>query len=214
MLEERTIKIPAKANKNIHLKAIPGHFATTHSHINHYLDMTSMKNRHTEAALVAKELVKKYTNTTAVDTIVCMDGCEVIGAYLAEELTAAGIMSLNSHKCVNVITPEINSKDQLIFRDNIQKMVMDKHVILLLASATTGKTIKACLQGIRYYGGIVEGIAALFSAVDVIDEIPVDTIFTSEDVDGYENYPYADCPYCKAQRKLDALVNSYGYSRI
>lgn len=214
MLEERTIKIPAKVNKKIHLKAIPGHFATTHSHINHYLDMTSMKNRHTEALEVAKELVKNYSTTKIVDTIVCMDGCEVIGAYLAQELTAAGIMSLNSHECVNVITPEINSKDQLIFRDNIQKMVMDKHVVLLLASASTGKTIKSCLRGIRYYGGIIEGIAALFSAVDTIEDIKVDTIFTQDDVDGYENYTFTECPYCKAQRKLDALVNSYGYSRI
>lgn len=213
-MESRMIKIPAKCNRKIELKAIPGHFATNHSHINYYLDMTPIKYRHNEAQLVAKEMVKKYIHSTAVDTIVCMDGCEVIGAYLAEELTAAGIMSLNSHECVNVITPEINSSAQIIFRDNIEPMVMNKHIVLVLASATTGKTIQQSLDGIRYYGGIVEGVSALFSAVKNIGGIDVDTIFTNEDVGDYQTYKPGECPFCNSQKKLDAIVNSYGYSKI
>ncbi len=213
-MEERKIKIPAKCNKKIELKAIPGHFATNHSHINYYLDMTPIKCRHTEAQLVAKELVKAYRNTTAVDTVVCMDGCEVIGAYLAEELTAAGIMSLNSHECVNVITPEINSSGQIIFRDNIEPMVMNKHIVLVLASATTGKTIQQSMDGLRYYGGILEGVGALFSAVDEVDGIPINSIFTLDDVSGYQTYNPGDCPHCQSGRKLDAIVNSFGYSKI
>ncbi len=213
-MEDRKIKIPARCNRKIELKAIPGHFATNHSHINYYLDMTPIKCRHTEAQLVAKELVKKYRNSTSVDTIVCMDGCEVIGAYLAEELTAAGIMSLNAHECINVITPEINSSGQLIFRDNIEPMVMDKHVILLLASATTGQTIQQSLDGIRYYGGIIEGVSALFSAVNQINGVDVDSIYHIKDVGDYQTYMPGDCPYCQAKRKLDAIVNSYGYSKI
>lgn len=213
-METRKIKIPAKCNRKIELKAIPGHFATNHSHINYYLDMTPIKCRHTEAQLVAKEMVKKYRNSTAVDTVICMDGCEVIGAYLAEELTAAGIMSLNSHECVNVITPEINSSGQIIFRDNIEPMVMDKHIVLVLASATTGQTIEQSLDGIRYYGGIVEGVSALFSAVKEVNGIDVDTIFTIDDVSNYQTYKPGDCPFCDSQRKLDAIVNSFGYSKI
>lgn len=213
-MESRTIKIPAKCNRKIELKAIPGHFATNHSHINFYLDMTPIKCRHNEAQLVAKEMVKKYNQSTAVDTVICMDGCEVIGAYLAEELTAAGIMSLNSHECVNVITPEINSSGQIIFRDNIEPMVMDKHIVLVLASATTGKTIQQSLDGIRYYGGIVEGVSALFSAVKKVGDVEVDTIFTNDDVGDYQTYVPGDCPFCSSQRKLDAIVNSFGYSKI
>lgn len=213
-MESRVMKIAAKCNREIELRAIPGHFATNHSHINMYLDMTPVKYRHNEAQLVAKEMVKKYNNTTAVDTIVCMDGCEVIGAYLAEELTAAGIMSLNSQKCINVVTPEINSSGQMMFRDNIEPMVMDKHIVLVLASATTGKTIQQSMDGIRYYGGIIEGISALFSAVDNVGGVAVDAIYSNEDVGDYQTYKPGECPFCNAQRKLDAIVNSYGYSKI
>ena len=46
---DRQVKIPAKANRKIELKAYPGHFATNHSHINYYLDITPIKCRHTEA---------------------------------------------------------------------------------------------------------------------------------------------------------------------
>ena len=30
----------------------------------------------------------------------------------------------------------------------------------------------------------------------------------------YESYDYHDCPYCKAGKKVDALVNSFGYSSL
>ena len=213
-MEKRTIKIAAKSNKKINLKVIPGHFATSQSHINYYLDMTSVKVRHTEAREVAKELVKKYSTSKVVDAIICMDGCEVIGAYLADELTNAGIMSMNSHHCVNVVTPEIRSDGQMILRDNLQSMVMDKHVVILLAIITTGKTIKRCIEGIRYYGGVIEGIDAIFSNIDKVENTEIHSLFGKEDISDYQTYAYADCPYCKSQRKLDAMVNGYGYSRI
>ena len=213
-MDSNAFKIPAKANRKIELKATPGHFATSHSHINFYLNITPIKCRHTEAQLAAKEFVKKYIHTTAVDTIVCMDGCEVIGAYLAEELTNAGIRSLNSHECVNVITPEINSSGQIIFRENVEAMLKHKHVVLVIASATTGQTIQQSIEAINYYGGTVEGVSAIFSAVDRAGSIDVDSIFKVSDVEGYKTYSPVECPFCKDGKKIDAIVNSYGYSKI
>ena len=213
-LEERTITIPARCNRKIELRAIPGHFATNHSHINYYLDMTPIKCRHIESQLVAKEMVKKYQNNTAVETIICMDGCEVIGAFLAEELSKSGIMSLNAHECINVVTPEINASGQIIFRDNTIGFVENKHIILLLASATTGKTIQQSIEGIRYYGGIVEGVSALFSATTNVAGMNVDAIYNSSDVKGYQTFKPSECPHCQAGERLDAIVNSFGYSKI
>ena len=85
-METNAIKVPSKANSTLHLKVIPGHFATSHSHINYYIDITTMKSRLSEASLAAKIIAQKYSTSTLVDTIVCMDGCEVIGALLAERL--------------------------------------------------------------------------------------------------------------------------------
>lgn len=213
-LEESTIKIQSKSSPSVILKVIPGHFATNHSHINYYIDMTTLKTRQNEAAAVAKNFVSDYIHNTVVDTIVCMDGCEVIGAYLADELSRAGIHSMNTHKTIYIVSPEYNANGQMIFRDNNQSMITNKNILLLLASATTGKTIRRSLECINYYRGRVQGISAIFSAVNSINGIQIHSIFHSDDVPDYATYPYTDCPFCRANQKLDALVNSYGYSRI
>ena len=107
-MENRYIKLQVPGC-NVPLKVVPGHFATNHSHINYYIDMTTLKTRVSEAQEVARDLVGLYLYNTFVDTIVCLDGMDVVGAYLAEELTKAGVMSRNAHQTIYVVTPEYNS---------------------------------------------------------------------------------------------------------
>ena len=213
-MESRVIRIPSKVNSNVVLRVIPGHFATTHSHINHYVDMTFLKSRKSEAENAARILAKNYQMTTYIDTIVCMDGCEIIGAYLADELTRNGIRSMNSHNTMYIASPEIHTGGQLIFRDNMQAMIANKHVLLLLATATTGITVKRAVECIRYYGGIMEGAAALFSATEEIDGIKISSLFSPQDIPQYQTWHATECPLCQKKEKLDAIVNSYGYSRV
>ena len=120
---ENMTKIYARGDSRIQLKVIPGHFVTSQSHITHYLDLTTMKSRTAEAQNIAHELAANYEVSTPIDTIICMDGLEVIGAYLSEELTKAGIFSLNAHQTIYVITPESSNSGQIIFRDNFQPMI-------------------------------------------------------------------------------------------
>ncbi len=213
-MESRATKIHSQVNKNAIIRVIPGHFATNHSHINYYVDMTIMKSRKSEAAAAASVLARKYTTSTYVDTIICMDGCEVIGAYLADELTASGIMSLNQHQTMYIVTPEMNPGGQLIFRDNMQMMVDGKHCILLLASATTGRTIARAIECVQYYGGIVDGVSAIFSASDCVQGVEINYIFGGADLPGYKTYEASNCPMCAHKEKIDAIVNSFGYSKL
>ena len=43
-------------NKNVFLRVAKGHFATSHSHTNYFIDVTTQKTRLSEAKAVAKEL--------------------------------------------------------------------------------------------------------------------------------------------------------------
>ena len=52
-MENRMIKFYAKDSSRVALHAVPGHFATSHSHINYYIDLTSLKIRANEAMGVA-----------------------------------------------------------------------------------------------------------------------------------------------------------------
>lgn len=215
MITNRIIKYYARKDSNIAIKVIPGHFATTHSHLNYYLDMTTMKTRANEAERIAIAM-KDYYNVMGkpIDTIVCLDGCEVIGAFLANELSRAGVLSMNAHKTIYVVTPEFNSNGQMIFRDNLKPEVAGRNVLLLLASATTGKTVRNSIECIQYYGGTLQGISAIFSAVDSVDGHRIDALFRAEDIPKYEAYSQNDCPMCKEGKTVEALVNGYGYSEI
>ena len=196
------------------LRYATGHFATNHSHINYYIDITYPKSRLSEAQAVAKQLVANFKNDTPVDTILCLDGTAVIGTCLADELTKSGFQSINLHKTIYVVEPEYNSNSQMIFRDNIQPMIRNKHVLILMASCTTGFTASKGVEAIGYYGGEVVGVAALYSAMDKLGSLPVRSVYDLSDIPDYASYDYKDCPYCKKGRKIDALVNSHGYSAI
>lgn len=211
---ENIRKIASRNYSGIFLRVIPGHFATSNSHVNYYIDMTLMKARQSEASAVAKALSGQYRYSTIVDTIVCMDGCDVIGAYLANELTSSGIVSMNAHQTIYITAPELPNSDQLIFRENLTPMIKGKHVLLLLTSATTGKTISGAIDAIRYYGGNVVGVSAIFSAVDKVYELPVNALFTKEDLPDYETFSSCDCSMCKEGQKIEAIINGFGYARI
>lgn len=213
-MESNMFKIYARSDDHIQLKIYPGHFATPQSHITHYLDMTTMKSRCSEAQRIAHDLALNYEVSIPIDTIVCMDGLEVVGAYLAEELTQAGVLSMNAHQTIYITSPEYNSVGQMIFRDNIQMMIEGKNVLILSGSVTTGGTLNRAIESILYYGGKIRGIAAIFSAVNKVADMPVYSIFQQKDIPNYETYKSQDCPLCKKRQKIDAIVSSYGYSKL
>jgi orotate phosphoribosyltransferase len=199
---------------NLFLRVSRGHFATSHSHINYYIDVTTQKTRLSEAQAVAKDLVSYYSNTTIVDTILCLDGTQVIGTCLAEELTRGNYMNLNAHQTIYVVTPEHTTGSQLIFRDNITPMIAGKNVLVLAASVTTGYTAQAAIEAIKYYSGQVAGVCAIFATVDECAGIPVRSVFDPKDLGDYASYSSHECPMCKKGEKIDALVNSFGFSKL
>ena len=211
MIELKKLKL---GRGNVPLRVARGHFATNHSHINYYIDITYQKTRLSEAKASAYQLVSHFINDTPVDTILCLDGTAVLGTCVAEELTKTGFRTINAHQTIYVLEPEYNANSQIIFRENIQPMIRDKTVLILMASVTTGYTANRSIEAIQYYGGQVAGVAAIYRAVDEVGGYPVRSIYSTEDLPDYESYDYKDCPYCKAGRKLDALVNSFGYSSL
>ncbi len=198
---------------SLRLRVARGHFATSHSHINYYIDLTMTKHRLSEAREAAKELCSSFSASTIIDTILCLDGTEVIGACMASELSAAGFHNMNAHRTIYVVTPEHTSGSQLIFRDNTAPMIVGKHVLILAASVTTGYTAQAAVEAVRYYSGIPVGICAIFASMNECAGFPVHCIFDRDVMmQDYESWPSHDCPLCKAGYKLDAMVNSHGIS--
>lgn len=208
-----SIKVVTK-NKNLRLRVSKGHFATSHSHINYYIDVSMQKTRLSEAQAVAHELVSYYATNTIIDTILCLDGMQVVGTCLANELTKGDFQSINAHQTIYVVTPENTSGSQLIFRDNVAHAITGKNVLVLAASVTTGYTASAAVEAIKYYGGQVAGVSAIFATVDSCAGYTVHSVFDPNDLQDYASYPSHQCPMCQKGEKIDALVNSFGYSKL
>jgi len=209
-MEKRAYELFAKRNREITLRAIPGHFVTRHSHVSHCIDLTKVKSQMSTAKAAARLFAETFRYTAPVDTIISLERMKMVGAFLASELSMSG---LNLHQDIAVISPEITD-DKMILRDNFLPYVKGKNVLLLTATATTGLTVKSAVEGVRYYGGDAVGAATVFGADLTQVDVPVARLFGVEDIPGYASYPIAECPLCRAGIKVDALVNSYGYSKI
>lgn len=213
-METKAFNIQSSRNPNLRVELIPGHFVTRHSHVNFYINLTELKNRQSKARLAALDLARQFGPATPIDTIVCLDGTEIVGAFLAESLNQPNTRSINSGSDIAIVSPEANISGQFLFRDNLQGMIANQNILLLVASATTGQTMHQALTCIQYYLGRVSGIAALFSAVTELAGLTVHAVFRQTDIGNYQTYSPFECPDCAAGRKIDALVNSYGYSRL
>ena len=216
-LDSKIVKFYAqKKNTDLPLKAIPGHFITNHSHINYFMELTSTKTVYREAKGAADVLSRKYKNQLPVDTILCMDGTEVIGTLLAEKLADSHLgRGTHAKKEVAIVTPEQNANtSQLIFRDNYKPLIQNRDCIVLMASITTGFTVHKAIETIQFYGGVPRGVSSIFSNINQMDGVAIDSIFDVSVLPDYRSYDYTNCPYCKQGIKVDALVNRNGYSML
>ena len=215
-MERRAQELTARGSRNVKIKVIEGHFVTQHSHVSHCIDMTQVKSETLSAISAAKLFAGHFTNTP-VDTIITLERTKMIGAFLASELAATGI---NVKQNIAVISPEM-SDDKIILRDNLLPYVKGKRVLLLTATATTGLTLKGALEGIWYYGGTPAGALAIFGGdfgdkinMHGVQEVPVVRLFGAEEIANYNSYLATECPLCRSGVRIDALINSYGYSKI
>lgn len=213
-MQSNNVYTIATKRQNLPLRVQKGHFATSHSHINYFIDVTMQKTRLSEAKAVAEELLSYYQTTTVIDTILCLDGMQVVGTCLAEALTNNNFMNLNAHKTIYVVTPEHTSGSQIIFRDNIAPAITGKNILILAASVVTGYTAKSAIEAITYYGGRVVGISSIFATLDSYMGYDVVSAFDPNDLPGYTTFAPHECPMCKRGERLEGLVNSFGFSKL
>jgi orotate phosphoribosyltransferase len=124
------------------------------------------------------------------------------------------MLSMNAHKSIYVVTPESTTSGQMLFRDNIVPMIKGKNVLILAVSVSSGRTVNAAVDVVKYYGGTVSGITGIFSTVEKCAGFPVVSVFNPDNLPGYEIYAPGACPLCKAGQKLDALINCHGFTKV
>lgn len=204
---------------DIHLKVAKGHFATRNSHINYFIDVTEQKYGLRSADEVARILSSRIADMaggTLIDTILCLDGTSVIGASIARQLLKNGYRSaVNGEKDdMHIIKGEPNSRGHIVFRDNMLYMLEDQNVLIMMASLTTGTNALHGKKSIEFYGGKVVGVAAIYSQLDDLDGVPVLSLYDHSALGDYAIWKPSECPLCKQGIPVDAVVNTFGYSKL
>lgn len=207
--------ITCAKNDNVFIHAMPGHFISANNHINYHIGTSDIKHNHDVSAEAAKLLSEYYnTNGMDIDTVLCLYETQALGAYVAHQLSKPTMMIPNPDQVVYVLGSEYDSSGNLIFRDNLKRMINGKTVLVLISCITSGRTVEKAMDSVKYYGGNVVGVASIFSAKDEINGIKVNTIFNTDDVPGYASYTAHDCPMCREGKVVDAISNGYGYSKL
>jgi orotate phosphoribosyltransferase len=170
-----------------------------------------MKSSALVARDIARELAMPYMSSTNVDTVVCMDKTETIGAFLANELLSAGV---NRGNDIHVVTPISNVNNNLVFKDSMLEWISGKSIILLVAMMISGRAVDRAMECLDYYGANVVGTSALFMAVHGEQKHKINALFTSDDISGYKLFSPGQCEMCKAGLPLDAMVSTEGYTYI
>ena len=140
-MERRAQEVYSSINREVSIKVMSGHFATKHSHVNYCVDMTKVKSQMSAAKAAAQLFADAFANTP-VDTIITLDRMKMVGAFLADKLSHS---VMNRHQDIAVITPEITD-GKMVLRDNFLPFIKGKRVLLLTASATTGKDVNSVVQ--------------------------------------------------------------------
>jgi len=213
-MENKAFNVSLKKNPRITMKVIPGHFTASSTHTSHYLDLSALKSNAAIAQDVARELAIPYLSSTTVDAIVCIGRTEVIGAYLAQELTQSGINVVNQNAEIYIMTPLVNDVGTLSFQSSMVKQIINKNVILLTTWALSGHTLDRLFNVMSFYGAKIAGISSLFVVNPDSLEQDAHALFTSDDIEGYKLYSPRNCEMCKNGQRLDALISSEGYTKI
>jgi len=211
---ENISTVKSKSNPKVHVHITAGHFASSSAHRSHFIDIFDLKSNSSEAKEAARELATPYLSNTVVDVIVCMDGTEILGAYMADALLQAGSGVINENSEIYIVTPMMRADGHFIFHQSVHEKIVGKQVVLLVASMSTGATANAVTECLSYYGCKLAGLSAVFTAVPSVNGTVIHSLFSNYDIPEYRFWTPSECPMCKSGRKLDGVFNSEGFTKL
>ncbi len=146
--------------------------------------------------------------------MLCLNNMEVVGSYLASQLTKAGVISANAHKTMYITSPELNTSGQIMFRENNKHMIKGKKILILIDSVSTGSLLHSAVRTVNFYGGEIVGISAIFSLATQVGDYPIRALYSLKDLPEYMSHEPDNCPLCAANVPVDAICNGFGYSLV
>jgi orotate phosphoribosyltransferase len=206
--------VSSPKNPKITVRVAAGHFATNSAHRSHYIDIFDLMASASAARDAARELAMPYRASIFVDAIVYMDNTEILAAFLADELLQAGMSVMNEGSEILLLTPMVSSDGHFIFHQTVREKIKNKNVLLMVASLSTGATVRQVQECLAYYGCKLVGISAVFSVYPELDGREIHSLFDCADIPDYHFFKPSECKMCREGMKIDAIISSEGYTKF
>ena len=100
----------------------------------------------------------------------------------------------------------------LLMEDEIPDTIPEKKDFLLRHRIAVWDVIHSCTIEGSSDSSIRDVVPNDISMI--LEKTQIKTIFTSKDVPDYRAYDPHECPMCKEGSRVEALVNSFGYSKL
>jgi orotate phosphoribosyltransferase len=144
--------INSQRDERVFIRASSGHFITANKHIDCYVGTSDIKHNH-DVSICAARLLAEYYHMRGIriDTVLCLYETQTLGAYVAHELSKPNMFNPNPSANIFVLGPEYDVSGNMIFRDNLIRMIKDKRVLILMSCITSGKTVERAMDSVAYY---------------------------------------------------------------
>ena len=158
-MDKPVYTITSHRDERVFIHAMPGHYISASSHMNYYIGTSDVKHNHNVSVDAAMLMAQYYVERSIhIDTVLCLYETQALGAYLAHELSRPTMFNPNPDNNVYVLGPEYDAAGNIIFRDNLKKLINGKNVLVLISCITSGKTVERAMESVAYYGGRVAGM--------------------------------------------------------
>ena len=203
------VKLPTNKS-SLFLRVAKGHFATSHSHINYYIDVTTQKARLSEAKLSPRSWWLPIS--TAPSWTPCSVWTHAGHRHLSgQRADQRRFANMNAHQTIYVITPSTPAAAR-----SSSATISPRWSRASTSSSCRPPSPPAtpCRRPSRRS----TTTAAPWRACRPSSPLPT-SVWASghlhlrpSSLPDYASFDSRDCPMCKAGQHIDALVNSFGYS--
>lgn len=130
----------------------------------------------------ARALAQPYHTGALVDLILCEEGCEAVGAFLAAELGGGSVLSLNRGSDIHIGTLRL-SEQETCTREELP--LRGKSILLLTDLLMSPKRARRAADYILGSGAALSGVCALFGVPGEVEKRKIQCLFEASDLPGF-----------------------------
>ncbi|MDD2955337.1 MAG: hypothetical protein PHD67_03355 [Oscillospiraceae bacterium] len=186
-----------KHQSGLYLTVTREHAAEPGCHMNRRVGTAGLRHSGKLAREAARLLAAPYQAGALVELILCEQGCEVVGSFLACELSGGNALSLNRGCDIRVAAFRWEEERPVLLEP---EPLSGQSVLLLADRLFPPDKALCCAQWAAAQEAALSGVCALFGTPGKVGWRRVHCLFSAVEVPGFHFWPEEECPLCRAEK--------------